>query len=426
MVRGILDAKPPNQRDGDVVILPEHLESVMFALPAPGGRLENPGPPGAALESQLVQWLSQAGLGEVNPFGPLNAAEDPHLSRYLIRHDVFRSIWQDSPAIVFAPAGGGKSAFRARLAYACRVEEDMRRVFAIPYLTPEPTTSLEAHLQGILRSAAQELLLRLAYRPAQFERLEDAARAAVRQALDQNDPGLLAHFLPQLERAGSVQPLVETFDLSAAHLPAPADPAQVRALCAALAKIPPALQVPPVNRRFGDFLALLFDVLGFEAVYLLVDGVDAFPETIANSAAAAAVLLPLLEQMPRWADQKVFLKLFLPIELHRLLPEELTKPAKIDKIEWTPELLVELIHARLRAATQGEFDSLDAVSAPSLRNAEAELLAEVPPLPREVLALLNQVIVEHVRRVGPVGGLEPEDIRAARDWYQAGVRPSSP
>lgn len=399
----------------------------MFAFAAPGGKLANPGPPGADLtEKRVTQWLSQAGLGEVDPFGPLNAGEDPHLSRYLIRHDVFRSIWHDSPAIVFAPAGGGKSAFRARLAYACRVEEDMRQVFAIPYIAPPPTTSLETHLEGILRSAAQELLLRLAYRPARFEKLDEPARAAVRHALDQNDPGLLEQFLPQLERDGTIRPLVETFDLSAAHLPAPADPAQVRAFCAALAAIPPAREIPPVSQRLQDFLHLLFDVLGFEAAYLLIDGIDAFPETNQDPAAAAAVLVPLLEQMSTWATQKLFLKLFLPIELHRVLPKKLTKPAKIDKIVWTPELLVELIHARLRAATQGEFDSLDAVSAPSLRNAEAELLKDLPRLPREVLALLNRVIVEHVRRVGPVGGLEPEDIQAARDWYRKEVRLSSP
>jgi hypothetical protein len=239
----------------------------------------------------------------------------------------------------------------------------------------------------------------------------------VRRVLDQHATGLLRHFLPQVERAGGLIPLVETFDPSAARLPALPSPYEVRALCAALERIPPVRDIPPAWQRFQDLIHLLLNVLDFEAAYLLVDGVDAFPETMSEPRAAVTVLKPLLERMDAWAEQQVFLKLFLPTELRRVLPRQLTKRAKVAIIEWKPELLVEVLHARLRAASRGEFDSLDAVSAPSLRDAEAELLAVVPPVPRELLLLANRAIMEHVWRAGPSGGLEPEDVEAARCWY---------
>jgi hypothetical protein len=349
---------------------------------------------------------------------PLDAGADPDLSRYLVRHDVFRAIWQDSPSFVFAPAGGGKSAFRVRLVYACRVEEDERRVFPIPYTAPEPTaTSLNIHLEAILRSAAQELLLMLVYRPARFEALDESGKRTVRRVLGQNAPGLLRHFLPQVERAGGLIPLVETFDPSASRLPAPPSPYEVRALCAALERIPPVRDIPPAWQRFQDLIHLLLNVLDFEAVYLLVDGVDAFPETISEPHTAMMVLKPLFEQTDAWAKQRVFLKLFLPTELRRALPRQLTKRAKVAIIEWKPESLVKVLHTRLRAASRGEFDSLDAISAPSLRDAETELLAAVPPVPRELLVLINRAIIEHIRRAGPSGGLVPEDVKAAKLWY---------
>ncbi len=369
--------------------------------------------------NEVLDWLSRMGLGEVNPFEHLDAGADPDLSKYLVRHDVFRMIWDDSPSLVFAPAGGGKSAFRVRLTYACRVEEDRRRVFPIPYLAPEPTSSsLNDHLAPILKSAAQELLLALVYRPERFEALGEVDRRSVRRVLDQNAPGLLRHYLPQIERAGGPAPLVEAFAPSAARLPAPPDPYDVRALCTAVERMASSRDVPPVTQRFDDMLDLLLEVLDFSAVYLLVDGVDAFLETVSDPSRAVMVLEPLLEQMAAWAEERMYLKAFLPLELRSLLPERLTEEANVATIIWGREGLIDVLHARLRTASQGAFDSLDAVSAPSLRNAEEELLKVAPPVPRELLVLMNRLIEEHVRRRGSRGALEPEDLEAAKREYR--------
>lgn len=384
-----------------------------------GKAIDNASSKADATPSQVQDWLSQVGLGETNPFELLDAGADPDLNKYLVRHDVFQIIWKDSPSIVFAPAGGGKSAFRVRLSYACRVGEDKRQVFAVPYIAPEPTaTSLATHLNAILKCAAQELLLTLVYRPARFEALNQAGREKVRHVLDWNSPGLLRQFLPQIERAGGLAPLVETFAPSAAHLPAPPNSSKVRAMCAALEQISAVHETLPVSQRFQDLIHLLTNLLNFKAIHLLVDGVDAFLETVSDLHLAAMVLEPLLKQTDVWTQAGVFLKLFLPLELRHELPNHLTKGMEIAIIDWKPGALVEVLHARLRAASRGAFDSLDAISAPSLRDAETELLQIVPPIPRELLVLMNRVVEEHVDRVGPAGGLEPEDVEAAKTWYR--------
>jgi hypothetical protein len=380
-----------------------------------------------ATSKNVQDWLSQIGLGEVNPFEHLDASADPDLSKYLVKHDVFNVIWDDSPSVLFAPAGGGKSAFRVRLTYACRVEEDERRVFPIPYLAPDPAASLlDDHLEDVLKSAAQELLLALVYRPARFKALNKAEQQRIRRWLDQNAPGLLRHYLPQVERAGGLTPLVEAFAPSAARLPAPPSPYDVKALCTILERIRPSSDAPSALQRFEGMLDLLLNVLDYNAVYLLVDGVDAFMETVSNPRQAVPILKPLLEQMREWSKQSFYLKCFLPLELRSMLPDELTKGAKFATIIWGREGLIEVLHARLRTASQGAFDSLDAISAPSLRNAESELLDVVPPIPRELLVLMNRVVEEHVLRAGPTGVLEPEDVKAAKRKYRYTQATASP
>jgi hypothetical protein len=399
--------------------------------PASNGQLARTSAPleasRAQNESQIQDWLFQVGLGRTNPFARWDAGADPELSNYLVQHDIFCTIWHNRSSLVFAPLGGGKSAFRVRLAYACRSEEDERQVFSIPYLAPQPTaTSLGAHLEAILRAAAQELLLVLVYRPNRFAALDNTGKQAVRRILDQNDPGLVSQFLPQIRRAGNLAPLVETFDPSARHLPDPAKPSQVHDLCDALERLSPVGEIPPNSRRFAELIDLLLGALAFEAIYLLVDGVDAFVETASEPHRAVSVLQPLLEQIKDWEERRVFLKLFLPIELRKPL-SPLTKRTKTATIKWKPESLIKVVQARLCAGSRGEFDSLDAISAPSLRNAEAELLKAVPPVPRELLVAVNQLIEEHVRRAGPNGVLEPADLEAAiHSYHQMQPQASSP
>lgn len=376
-------------------------------------------------------WLRWANLGDNNPFEALEAGSDPELSRYLVRHDVFDLLWQDQPTIVYAPAGGGKSAFRVRLAWACRVGEDGRQVFAIPYIAPEPdATTLEEHLAPILSKAARELLLMIVYRPERLLDLGPEGRQSVRRVLDQNDPGLVARFLTQLRRAGEMTPLVEGHDASAARLTDPPKPDVIGAVCDVLDELPESREVAPAEERFESLLKVLGGVLGFASVYLLLDGIDAWVETRHDAQRAVAVLTPLLRQSEAWAARGVYLKLFLPQELRKRLSGELTKDVKSAIIRWDSSSCAEVLHRRLLAASGGRIGRLNApsLSTPGLVEVEEELLRAIPasPTPRELLVLVNRVIEEHVRAGSQESRLEPEDVQAAIRWYRRQPRRSSP
>ncbi|MBN1814679.1 MAG: hypothetical protein JXA14_22760 [Anaerolineae bacterium] len=384
--------------------------------------------PAKTLDAQIREWLRLIGLGETNPFEVLEAGADPNLSHYLVPHDVFDLLWQDQPTIVYAPAGGGKSAFRVRLAWASRVGEDGRRVFAIPYLAPDPDAStLSDHMGPILKTAARELFLMLAYRPTCFLDLSADAQHSIRRVLDQNNPGLVRRFLPQLRRAGSLDPLVEGHDASARRLTDPPEADEVRALCEELARAPEPHDVPPATERFEALLDVIQRVLGVESVYLLVDGIDAWLETRRAPAQAAAVLEPLLRQMVPWSARGLYLKLFLPIELQKILPNELTKHAQSAIIHWDLISLAEVLHRRL-SASSGRFSRLKAISTLALDDAEEQILSAIQasPTPRELLVLVNRVIETHVRRDSQELRLEPQDVRAAIQWYENRPKPATP
>ena len=267
------------------------------------------------LAARTQVWLKTVGL-HFNPFSShtFNAADDPNLGHYLVDHDAFPALWGDWISTILAPTGGGKSAFRARLAYAARIGENRRRIFPVVYTLPFHCRTLADHLEVLAESAAYGLLLTITHRAGWFEALSLEIKTLVRQTLDQNAPGW-TRFLSQLERDGSVVPLAETFDRAASYLPNSPSADRVRNVCAALRTLPTAQYVPPVEERWPQLIRLLLETLQFEAVYVLVDGADAYPETTHEPALALRWLEPVLAQADRWSASRVFLKLFLPIEL---------------------------------------------------------------------------------------------------------------
>ncbi len=372
-------------------------------------------------DKKINAWFESVGLA-FNPFEPLEAGTDARLSTYLVGHDAFETLRGDWPAVLFAPAGGGKSAFRVRLAYACRTGEKGRRVFPILYHLPRGLLPLTDHLQKICWAAAHELLLELAWRPGWFEGLNHETRQQIRLMLDWNAPDLLDHFLPQLRAKGSPMPIVNAYDPSAAHLSNPPAPERVRALCNSLQALAGGRTTPPPpEERFEQLLNLILSKLRFRAIYILVDGIDAYPETLHSPATALSWLEPMMDRLPTWSKQAVFLKLFLPEELEDIFVHKhklLTSQVKSTKIEWTVARLVDMLKARIQAASRGEFDSLDAVSSPGLHHIEQELASIVPPNPRELLLLANRLVQEHVRRAPPDSPLKSEDLEAAIAFYK--------
>ncbi len=386
-------------------------------------------------EKAVIKWLIQFGL-KFNPFDSrfLDAGVDPQLSAYLVGHEAFVAIWGNWPSFVFAPVGGGKSAFRVRLARACRVGQDGRRIFPVIYKSPGPgdfetwPPTLNEHLYFLNQAIAVELLLELAYRPWHYLKLNRKTRQAVRHHLEANLVVSLEYLLAQLEEAGNLSPLIEDFDPTAAQLLNPPDAASIRRLCADLRALSPespdsnpALQHSSPLLRFQTLTQLIKESLDYEAIYLLIDGVDAYVESANNPQASVLLIQSLLDQTHKWAGEQVYAKYFLSSELEPLIlaasSPALTKIAKPTKITWTTEMLIEVLQKRLQVASQGMFNSLDAISSPDLRGTEAKLVRIAKPLPREVLVLAERMLVEHIRSAESTDKLKRADLKAASKWY---------
>ncbi len=362
----------------------------------------------------------------------LDASADAQLPEYLVAHDTFEAIWRDEVSFLFAPAGGGKSAFRARLAQACRAGEGGRRVFPIVYMLPESVVlageseRLDAHLREIRRAAASELFLHLAHRPYEFLDLDDAAKQTVRRLLEQSLPQPLDHLLEQLGPYGGLNPearlraLAEPYDPGAVWLNPPSEESLAK-FRTAVAETPLSKPAEAPRDSLEPWLNLLLSTLHFEAVYLLVDGVDAYPETISNPGYALALIKPLLDQAGRWRERRLFVKAFLPIETKSAIQQAyplLTSRKNTVIIRWTRSLLAELLRRRVAAATGTEPASLDMISEPGFRGVDLRVVNAVEPLPREVLAFTSRMLHEMQQRTGGTGRLSREDFEAALRWYR--------
>jgi len=376
---------------------------------------------------------------QCNPFDAkyLDAGADPNLPSYLVGHDAFMALQQDQPSIVFAPIGGGKTAFRSRLARACRVGEGGRRILPVIYTLPKPrqlTNSIsvyDRHLYFILRAVSVELLFALAYRPDEFLMLRPLDRRRVASQLAATSPVDIALQLEQIAEAGELLPLVQLIDPSADHLLAPPSAERLRTFCKELRAETLAaerqtaeLKAQPIEQRFQGLIGLIKQTLHFQALYLLIDGVDAYVEVTNGRRRLGDLLTPLFQKTGVWANEQLYCKYFLPndllasVKLFELLQPGTITNLNLISIEWTPSSLHAVLQERLRFASEGRFANLDAICAPTLRGVQEHLLAAAAPLPREVLALAEQLLLTHVARLDEPALLEPVDLEQAIAQYR--------
>ncbi len=423
---------------------PKQPESFVFRkMKLPPKRLPFDMPNSEQLTGKLMPWLDSLGLS-FNPFDSkyLDAGADPFLASYLVGHQAFLAIRQDQPSMVFAPVGGGKTAFRVRLARACRVGEDGRRILPVTYTMPKPNQLLQAvdaqerQLYFINQRIAAELFLALAYRPEEYLASNRQLQRQIVGELQANFPGELLLQLDQIESRGELLPLVQLVDPSADRLIAQPAADMLREFCAVMRSMIAVISKErdwirslSAPERFQRLVALAKDGLGFQAIYLLIDGVDAYVEaTTTQRRRVSDLLTPLLQKTGIWARDRVYAKYFLPTDFLQSvkLPELLTEADIVDlklvRITWTKAMLNDLLQERLRFASQGRFTNLDAICTPPLRGVQDQLIAVAASLPREVLSLAERMLLEHVWRMAEPDFLEPTDFAAAVTWYQGGGR----
>ncbi len=389
----------------------------------------------AVTKEKVNYWLDSVGL-KVNPFDVIDASLDPFIPFYLIDHDQYRSVNGDFASYVFAPPGSGKSAFRVRLARDCRIGKNGRKIFPIVYNLPPPgypAISPDTHYAEIARAAAFELMLFLVYHVSAVIK-DELLLSKFQQVFDSNFP---INYIQQMVDGGGIQPLLDSFDQTARLLPNPPEKKDIVLLAEKLKSI--RHPVNPIQRlsdkqRFEHVISLVVDILGYEAIYVLIDGVDGYLETGGNADKAVDAISWLVTKSGEWQTRKIYMKYFLPVETHEVLLQKfplLTSEGKITIIEWNADTLSEVIRQRLQEASGGKYNSLRALSSLPLRGArltpEEKLAQEVMklgnPTPRKMIQAVRVLLHYHVQE-NEHEKLTPEDLKAAIDWlHKRSIKP---
>jgi len=369
-------------------------------------------------------WLYASGL-RPEPFTTLESSADPNLGYYLVGHEAFAAAWGSWHSLVFAPPGGGKTALRVQTARACWVGQETNRPFPLPYTIPflqwgHASPSLDDHLSALIRAAAQYLLLTLAHRPHWFFRLDSAARHLIQRVWDNELPGPLSDYLAPCRETRSLAPLCEAFP-PAFVPPDPPSPAMILQFCDALEKTFLNQSGPrSVADRWNRLLDVLSDILGFPAVYILLDGLDGAPETTNDPVAGLNCLAPILPSIPVWLEERVFLKAFLPSETRVHIGgrfPNLTPFFQTAEMRWAPDSLAEVVRRRVYFASEGSFSSLIAIASPALSDLEITLAKAVLPLPREIIVLTHRLLSNAAQRDPINARIEEVDLKNALRWY---------
>ncbi|MBK8050170.1 MAG: hypothetical protein IPK16_25545 [Anaerolineales bacterium] len=171
----------------------------------------------AAARIQPPDWLRNAGFR----FDPSSIwrLRPIYLGEYLVGLTDFSVAWDNTPALIFAPAGGGKTSMRIYTARTCWTSFGDSHPFPIVY-EPHPRAAqafpgtLEDHLAGITTAAAVSLLLGLASKPERLLGLDRARRVRVAALLQDTLPGSLARYMNVLRESASPRQLAALLDRS--------------------------------------------------------------------------------------------------------------------------------------------------------------------------------------------------------------------
>jgi hypothetical protein len=374
--------------------------------------------------NETRSWVDSLGF-QFDPFKYLNASDDPHLGEYIVNLEQFYGAWENQPALIFAPAGGGKTTLRIYTYRAAWVGRDGMHPFPVQYYLPlindgaDWTSSLEEDLK---RAVGDALFLTLSFRPERLKRVSERTLAKVSAFLSESiGRDYLTFYLSVLAQKSDPMLVAELIDRTY-KLPDPPSPDSVKNLVTRLANSLPrkdarkATTLEQITDRLSE---LIIGDLQFESIFLLIDGVDGFADSVNELRKASEQINRLLSRTKDWARKGIYIKLFLPEETDPLIRSKLWRTY----IRWEPDSLANVIKQRIQVASGGQFGSLNGVSGPGLRNDFIErILAEnVVPLPREIIFATQQLFTAYFKRSHGLGKIEPEDLETALGNYREDV-----
>ncbi len=346
------------------------------------------------IAAPLDEWLR---FQEVHdPFGTAVAeSADPAAEPFIWEHPLYEQLYPPAATIVLAPGGGGKTT--ARLALKRRFWGTSSAVFVLEYtdfhrLVAHPERiSAYRHMAEILRCAARAVATLLIDDPERLDAVQDPyARRLIHSLL--------------------------TSHLFAPHL--------VEQLKATLEEKVPSPDGKPPNllsgRSPGDIMrdvVTIVQALGFDELYLLVDGLNNLPET-RNLDVAEALLRHLVNDSAFLDVPHLRVKLFLPDRWEPLVADcEGVRSGRIHllRLQWDGESLLEMLRMRLQVAGVESLNRLavEEIYPPELDKA---LAREAEGSPRRLIELGKALLC--LRALGwEESGRDPSEARLrTEDW----------
>jgi len=384
----------------------------------------------------LESFLSNLGF-RINPFQHLEASADPHLADYAVGLESFDVAWALSPALIFAPIGGGKTAMRITTVQNVWLPLGGRHPLPVSGVPPLsfpgfPSTQAEL-LQFIIYNVLVALFQGLAQRPHRFFALPLGQQRVLVRFWRSYFGHRLLRYVGRLAQRNNPNDLAAVLDPAYRFHRSAASRDRhgqdVGMFCTRIRELLNGVLSGGVEAQWDALIRLVQGSLGFSGILLLVDGLDATPETARRPFAGLDWFRFLWQYALKWAEENVFIKGFLPLEYREewqsIAPSELTG-VEVRELRWNPSLLTQMVQRRIQVATDGKASSLDAFSSPGLRDVESRLAWEVVPLPREMLALTREVLLAWYQRQvqmisAPFGAflLDGEDIQVGIRQYRA-------
>ena len=324
---------------------------------------------------------------QFDPFTHLDSTKDARLYEYLVIPKTVEIAWGDEPAAILAQPGGGKSALRA---YTEQVYRGTRGVkLPITYIPENYSEENQFHLWGLQRAFARALLIYLVSYPDVFLQLPPERQSRTKSLLSflPYDFDFLLSVLEGTDFVGEMEQLLGVNALSGIQKIGEAHQFMTRQL----RTIPAASFSSPGVEILLTHAREIFEI---DAFHILVDGLDGFSETT-QPASLIRWLVPLLEFAEAWKRKKVYLKFFLPVSMAEFPEIARHRGIRTATLNWDDGLLAEVIRRRLYVATRGAFDSLDAISAPDLRNVELHLARQLnaeQKLPRQIILKTRRLL----------------------------------